>query len=78
MKLLHRKGLVVSYAGRAHKLDAQFGYADAFEEATGAYRKLIWAQMPPELLASTALLVREAEAKQELFQTTRTEPAPWR
>lgn len=40
------------------KLDPQFGYADGFDEATGQ-RKLIWAQMPPELLSSTAVLVRE-------------------
>jgi hypothetical protein len=48
------------------KLDAQFGYADAFDEATSTYRKLIWAQMPPELLASAAVLVREAEAREQL------------
>jgi len=47
------------------KLDAQFGYADAFDEATSTYRKLIWAQMSPELLASTAVLVREAEAREQ-------------
>jgi hypothetical protein len=58
------------------KLDAQFGYADAFEEATGTYRKLVWAQMPPELLASTAVLVREAEAKQQLSKQPATGPTP--
>jgi hypothetical protein len=52
------------------KLDAQFGYADAFDEATGTYRKLICAQMPPELLASTAVLVREMEAKEQLSRQT--------
>jgi hypothetical protein len=58
------------------KLDAQFGYADAFEEATGTYRKLVWAQMPPELLASTAVLVREAEARQQLSKQPATGPTP--
>ncbi len=58
------------------KLDAQFGYADAFDEATGTYRKLVWAQMPPELLASTAVLVREAEAKQQLSRQPAAGPAP--
>lgn len=48
------------------KLDAQFGYADAFDETTSTYRKLVWAQMPPEVLASTAVLVREVETKQQL------------
>jgi hypothetical protein len=58
------------------KLDAQFGYADAFDEATGTYRKLVWAQMPPELLASTAVLVREAEAKQQLSRRPQAGPMP--
>jgi hypothetical protein len=58
------------------KLDAQFGYADAFDEATGTYRKLVWAQMPPELLASAAVLVREAEAKQQISRLPAAGPAP--
>jgi hypothetical protein len=57
-------------------LDAQFGYADAFDETTSTYRKLIWAQMPPELLASTAVLVREAEAKQQLSAQPGPSPTP--
>ena len=58
------------------KLDPQFGYADGFDEATGQYRKLIWAQMPPELLSSTAVLVREVEAKRQLSVRAAASPTP--
>ena len=58
------------------KLDAQFGYADGFDEATSEYRKLIWAQVPPELLASSGLLVRETEAKQQLSRHPGPRPTP--
>jgi hypothetical protein len=58
------------------KLDVQFGYADAFDQATSVYRKLVWAQMPPELLVSTAVLVREAEAKQQLSRQHGPVPTP--
>ena len=44
------------------KLDPQFGYADGFDEATGKYRKLIWAKNPPEMISADAVLVRAAEA----------------
>ena len=48
------------------KLDPQFGYADGFDEATGKYRKLIWAKNPPEFASATAMIVREAEAQKQL------------
>jgi Protein of unknown function (DUF499) len=51
------------------KLDPQFGYADGFDEATGQYRKLIWAQNPPELPSADAVLVRAAEALAHLSDT---------
>lgn len=48
------------------KLDTQFGYADSFDEATGQYRRLIWAKNPPELFSPDAVLVRAAEALAQL------------
>jgi hypothetical protein len=48
------------------KLDPQFGYADGFDEATGQYRKLIWAKNPPEQISGDAVLVRAAEALAQL------------
>jgi hypothetical protein len=58
------------------KLDAQFGYADAFDGSTVTYRKLVWAQMPPEVLASSAVLVRETEATQQLAKQAEPGPTP--
>jgi uncharacterized protein len=40
------------------KLDPAFGYADRFEEATGTYVGLVWAKSPPELISSSAVIVR--------------------
>lgn len=40
------------------KLDPSFGYADSFDQATGTYLGLIWAKAPPEMMPTTALLVR--------------------
>ncbi len=40
------------------KLDAAFGYADAFDAASGAYSGLRWIQEAPEMLPATAVLVR--------------------
>ncbi|MGH6681022.1 MAG: DUF499 domain-containing protein, partial [Bradyrhizobium sp.] len=73
-----RDGVVLESAIRdaVAKFDAQFGYADCFDETTGEYRKLIWAQILPELLASTAVLVREAEAKQQLTSQSGSNPTP--
>jgi hypothetical protein len=40
------------------KLDPAFGYADRFDEATGAYAGLAWAKTPPEFFPPSAVLVR--------------------
>ena len=58
------------------KLDPQFGYADGFDEATGQYRKLIWAKNPPEQLAPDAVLVRAAEALAQLPTGSNVAPTP--
>jgi hypothetical protein len=56
------------------KLDPQFGYADGFDEATGQYRKLIWAKNGPELFSADAVLVRAAEALAQLSDTQDKSP----
>lgn len=43
-----------------------FGYADSFDEASGSYVGLIWAKIPPELMPSTAALVRSDVALEQL------------
>lgn len=48
------------------KLDPQFGFADSYDEALGKYQKLIWAKNPPEFMGTTAVLVREAEALEQI------------
>lgn len=58
------------------KLDPQFGYADGFDEATGKYHKLIWAKNPPEFSTPTAMIVREAEAQEQLKAETTPAPRP--
>ena len=40
------------------KFDPTFGYAESFDEASGNYLGLVWAKSGPELLGSSALLVR--------------------
>ena len=40
------------------KLDPAFGYADRFDESTGTYLGLVWAKSPPELISSSAVIVR--------------------
>jgi hypothetical protein len=47
------------------KLDPSFGYADAFEETTGAYVGLAWAKAAPEIFPATALLVRSDVAMEQ-------------
>jgi uncharacterized protein len=42
------------------------GYADSFDEASRTYVGLIWAKSPPELLPSTAVLVRSDVALEQL------------
>ena len=63
-----RDGVVLQAAIRdaVAKLDPTFGYADSFDEATGRYRNLIWAKNPPEIMPPTAVLVRAAEALEQL------------
>lgn len=50
------------------KLDPQFGYADGFDEAAKRYSKLLWAKSPPEFASPTAMIVREAEAQEQINQ----------
>jgi hypothetical protein len=44
------------------------GHAYAFDAATQKYHKLIWAKAAPEIIAPTALLVRAAEAQQQIMR----------
>jgi len=54
------------------KLDPSFGYADRFDEATGAYVGLAWAKSAPEIFPATAVLVRSDVAMEQ----SRPIPAP--
>jgi hypothetical protein len=65
-----RDGVVLQAAIRdtVAKLDPIFGYADGFDEATGRYRNLIWAKDPPEIMPLSGLLVRGAEALDQIKQ----------
>lgn len=47
------------------KLDPSFGYADRFDEATGAYVGLAWAKASPEVFPATAVLVRSDVAMEQ-------------
>jgi hypothetical protein len=40
------------------KLDPPFGYADRFDETTDTYVGLVWAKSAPELILSSAVIVR--------------------
>jgi predicted AAA+ superfamily ATPase len=79
-KLRDRVVLEGSLRDAVAKLDPQFGYADSYDDATGKYRKLIWAGTPPDVPASTAILVRESEAKKQLSEapsgSSATSPGP--
>lgn len=57
-KLRDRVVLEAAIRDAVGKLDPVFGYADAFDEASGRYKGLIWAKAPPEFMSETALLVR--------------------
>ena len=48
------------------KLDPTFGYADSFDDASGRYQNLMWAKNPPDIMLPTAVLVRAAEALEQL------------
>jgi hypothetical protein len=65
-KLRDRVVLDTAIRGAVAKLDPSFGYADSFDEATADYSGLIWAKAPPELMASTALLVHHDAALEQL------------
>jgi hypothetical protein len=62
-----RDGVVLQAAIRASvaEFDPKFGYADGFDEATERYRNLIMAEVPPETMPPTALLVRAIEALEQ-------------
>jgi hypothetical protein len=63
-----RDGVVLQTAIRdaVAKLDPTFGYADSFDEAANRYRNLIWARTPPDIMPLRAVLVRAAEALNQL------------
>jgi hypothetical protein len=65
-----RDGVVLKLAIQeaVAKLDPKFGYADGFDEATGRYLNLIWARTPPEIMVPSAVLVRAAEALEQIKQ----------
>ena len=73
-----RDGVVLQAAIRdaVAKLDPTFGYADGFDEATGRYRNLIWAKNPPDIMPPTAVLVRAAEALDQLKRDATAAGAP--
>lgn len=48
------------------KLDPAFALAMAFDPASGRYQDLTWARMPPEVMPSTAVLVRASVAQAQL------------
>jgi hypothetical protein len=43
-----------------------FGYADSFDQASSTYVGLVWAKIPPELMPSTAVLVRSDVALEQM------------
>lgn len=57
------------------KLDPAFGYADDFDAAAGRYRNLIWARTPPDIFPAGALIVRAAEAQEQILRATAAQPA---
>jgi hypothetical protein len=73
-----RDGVVLQAAIRdtVAKLDPTFGYADGFDEATGRYRNLMWAKNPPDIMPPTAILVRAAEALDQLKRDATGTQAP--
>jgi hypothetical protein len=73
-----RDGVVLQTAIRdaVAKLDPTFGYADGFDEPSGRYRNLTWARNPPDMMPPTALLVRAAEALDQLKRDAANTGAP--
>jgi len=74
-KLRDRVVLETAIRDAAGKLTPNFGYADRFEEATGAYAGLAFARTPPELLADTAVLVRAEVAQEQIRAAAAARPA---
>jgi hypothetical protein len=58
------------------KLDPTFGYADGFDEPAGGYRNLAWARNPPDPMPPRALIVRSAEARDQLKREAERRPGP--
>jgi predicted AAA+ superfamily ATPase len=69
-KLRDRVVLEMAIRDGAGKLDPAFGYADSVDAVTGDYRGLRWAKTLPELLPSSAVLVRADVARDQ------SNPAP--
>ncbi|WP_244498125.1 DUF499 domain-containing protein [Aureimonas ureilytica] len=69
-KLRDRLVLEGAIRDAAGKLDPSFGYADAFDDASGRYAGLAWAKAPPEIFPTTAVLVRSDVAMEQ------SRPAP--
>lgn len=63
-KLRDRVVLETAVRDAVAKLDPAIGYADAFDEAMGTYTGLLWAENPPPLIPSTAVLVRADVARE--------------
>jgi hypothetical protein len=65
-KLRDRVVLEEAIRDAVGKLDAAFAYADSFDTTSGGYQGLLWAKNPPDIMPSTALLVRADVAKGQL------------
>jgi predicted AAA+ superfamily ATPase len=73
-----RDGIVLHSAIRESvaKLDPTFGYANIFDATTGRYQSLIWAKTPPDVMPPSAMLVRAAEALDQLKRESAETGAP--
>jgi hypothetical protein len=71
-KLRDRVVLETAIRDAVGRTDPFFGYADGFDQTSGAYVGLVWAKAPPILMPAGALLVRADVA---LEQLQRTNPA---
>jgi hypothetical protein len=57
-KLRDRPVLEAAIREAVGKLDAEFGYAEQFDEAGGRYVGLVWEKLPPEFMSTSAVIVR--------------------
>jgi len=62
-RLRDRSVLEAAVRDATGKLDPRFGYAEALEPDGTTYRGLLWATPAPDMLPTTAVLVRAAEAQ---------------